>query len=128
MTSKSFILSSIAGTITYFLLGWLFYGMLFTEIYPNEGSTDSVIFIFFGCVFYAILFSYILSRLGNINTFRKGINTGLLLGFLYTLSMNFFMYSSQTLIINNFFIDILVGTLSTGIMSGFIGYVFGKTK
>jgi hypothetical protein len=46
MNIKSFTLSAIAGTIVYFLLGWLFYGTLFTEIYPTSGNEKSLSFIF----------------------------------------------------------------------------------
>jgi hypothetical protein len=128
MNTKSFTLSLIAGTIVYFLLGWLFYGILFTDIYPSEGSTKSLLFVFLGCVFYALLITQILKLTGNIITFKKGLTTGMVLGFIYTLSMNFFMYSSQTLNLEHFIVDVLIGTISTGIMSGIIAFVIGKTN
>jgi len=36
MNNKPFLLSTLAGTIAYFLLGWLFYGILFKDLYPAE--------------------------------------------------------------------------------------------
>ena len=71
MTSKSFILSAIAGTITYFLLGWLFYGILFTVIYPSKGE-NAISFIFIGCFVYAFLYTYIYKQWASISTLKGG--------------------------------------------------------
>jgi hypothetical protein len=127
MTSKSFILSAIAGTITYFLLGWLFYGILFPDIYPNEGQ-NATAFIFIGCFVYAFLFTYIYKHWASVSTLKGGAVAGLTLGFLYSLSMNFFMYSSKVLNLENFIIDLAIGSITAAIMGGVIGYVLGKTK
>jgi len=127
MNIKSFTLSAIAGTIIYFLLGWLFYGTLFPNLYPNEGQ-DSLIFVFGGCLFYALVFALIFNKWANISTFKSGTIAGAYLGALYSISMNFYMYSSSDLNIENFITDVLITTISTGIMCGVIGYIIGKTK
>ena len=61
MNKKSFLLSTLTGTITYFLLGWLFYGILFPDLYPpSEQCQTSLVFIFLGGLFYvSIFFSYL---------------------------------------------------------------------
>lgn len=127
MTSKSFILSAIAGTITYFLLGWLFYGILFTEIYPSKGE-NAISFIFIGCFVYAFLYTYIYKQWASICTLKGGAIAGLILGFLNSLSMNFFMYSSKAFNLEHFFTDLVIGSITAAIMGGVIGYVLGKTK
>ena len=128
MNIKSFTLSAIAGTIVYFLLGWLFYGALFTEIYPTAGDEKSLLFIFIGCLFYALIFSLIFGKWAHISTFKSGTIAGIYLGILYSISMNFFMYSSSDLNVENFITNVLITTVSTAIMCGMIGYVLGKTK
>ena len=127
MTSKSFILSAIAGTITYFLLGWLFYCILFTEIYPSKGE-NAISFIFIGCFVYAFLYTYIYKQWASISTLKGGAIAGLILGFLNSLSMNFFMYSSKAFNLEHFFTDLVIGSITAAIMGGVIGYVLGKTK
>jgi len=127
MNFKSFTLSAIAGTITYYLLGWLFYGTIFTYLYTSEGQ-ESMLFIFLGCLFYALVFSLIFNKWANISTFKGETISGLYLGFLYGASMNFYMYSNRELNIEYLITDVLVTTVSTAVMCGVIGYLVGKTK
>ena len=125
MKTKSFILSILSSTIIYYLLGGLFYGILFTDIYPSEEQT-SPIFILFGCLFYAIFYTSIFSKLINIQSIKSGFIAGLFLGFYNSISMNFFMYSSKTLNIEYFVTDVLIGTLTTAIMTSVITFVLRK--
>lgn len=127
MTSQSFILSAIAGTVIYFLLGGLFYGIIFPDIYPKE-SEESLAFILLGSFAYAFLFTYIFKQWASISSLKEGAVSGLLIGFLFTLSMNFFIYSSKTLNIEYFITDLIIGSVSTAFMGGAIGFVLGKTK
>jgi len=126
MNSKSFLLSSGAGFIVYFLLGWLFYGVFFTDIYPKDGE-DQLAFIILGCLFYAFVYALIFIKWAQVSTFSSGLKTGFIIGLLYAISMNFFMYSSQEFNSNHFVIGILIDSVSTAIMGGVIAFVHGKT-
>lgn len=128
MNNKSFLLSTLAGTIAYFLLGWLFYGILFKDLYPAEQDQGSLFFIFLGCLLYTLIFSFLYHRWGTIRTFGGGAKAALVLGFLYSTSMNFFMASSKGFHVEHFVTDVLVATLSTVLMGGIVGFVMGKTK
>ena len=88
--TKNLLFSGIAGTIVYFLLGWLFYGILFPDL-VNEGESTSLLYIFLGCLFYAFIYAVIFTRWANITNFKTGFNAGLVLGLLYALSWHFFM-------------------------------------
>ena len=127
MNTKSFLLSGIAGTIVCFLLGWLFYGTLFTDVYP-QNDEECMLFIFLGCLFYAFAFALIYNRWANISTFNSGAKAGFLIGLLWTLSMNFFMYSSGTSLDSNFLLLVAIDAVSATIMGGVIGLVITKTK
>jgi hypothetical protein len=125
MNTKSFILSGIAGTIVSFLLGFLFYGYLFTDLYPDESC---MLFILLGCLFYAFTFALIYIRWANISTFNSGAKAGFLIGLLWTLSMNFFMYSSESNLDSNFLLLVAIDAVSAAIMGGVIALVIGKLK
>ncbi len=127
MNNKSFFLSTIAGTIVYFLLGWLFYGILFTDLYPAN-QEESMLFIFLGCLFYVLVFSVIYNRWANISTFKTGAIAGVILGLLYSLSMRFFMASSVGLDTEGLITEAFIAVVSTGIMGGVVGLTIGKTK
>ena len=127
MNTKSFLLSGIAGTIVCFLLGWLFYGILFPDVYP-QNDEECMLFIFLGCLFYAFTFALIFNRWAQISTFSSGIKAGFLLGLLWSLSMSFFMYASKESIDSNFLILIAIDAVSAAIMGGIIALVIGKTK
>ena len=120
MNTKSFILSGIAGTVVSFLLGFLFYGFVFTDLHP-DGSEPCMLFIFLGCLFYAFAFALIYNRWANISTFNSGAKAGFLIGLLWTLSMNFFMYSSGTSLDSNFLLRVAIDAVSAAIMGGVIG-------
>ena len=127
MNTKSFLLSGIAGTVVSFLLGFLFYGFLFTELRPDE-SEPYMLFIFLGCLFYAFAFALIYNRWANISAFNLGAKAGFLIGLLWTLSMNFFMYSSGSSLDSDFLLLVAIDAVSAAIMGGVIAVVIGKTK
>jgi hypothetical protein len=48
--TKNLLFSGIAGTIVYFLLGWLVYRILFPDL-VSEGESTSLLYIFLVCLF-----------------------------------------------------------------------------
>jgi len=122
MNTKSFLLSGILGAIVYFLLGWLFYGVLFTELH---GDSDPCLWmIALGCLFMALLIALIYNRWANISTFSTGLKAGFVIGLFYSLSMCFFMYASKG-IDTDFFITIAIETISIAILGGVVGAASG---
>lgn len=123
MNTKSFFLSGIVGAIVYFLLGLLFYGVLFPEIHETNVE-PCLLMIFLGCLFMSLLVSLIYNRWASITTFSTGLKAGFVIGLLYTLSMNFFMYSSKELD-TNFFILLAIESITLAIVGGVVGYMCG---
>lgn len=124
--NKSLIISTITGTIVYFLLGWLFYGVLFTDLYP---APESMLFIVLGSLFYVLVFSYTYTRWANISTFKTGAIAGLILGLLLSFSMYFFMTASDGVLnLEHFVTEAFVSGVSTAIMGGVVGLTIGKAK
>lgn len=122
---KKIILSSLVGTLVYYLLGWIVYGLL--EISESSGN-ESMVFIFLGCLFYALVFAVIFARWAHISTLKLGFIAGLILGLLYTLSWQFFVTSDGGFDLVPFVKEVLIGTLITAIMASAIAYVSGKIE
>ena len=118
MNITKFLLSTLVGGIVYFLFGWLFYGVLFTNIYPPT-ETERMLFIVLGSFSFAMLLAYIFNKWANINTGLTGAKAGAILGFLIALYMNFFMYSGMEIInYQNMGLDVLLGAV-LGAVTGF---------
>ena len=120
--NKNVLISGIAGTIVYYLLGWLVYGYLFPDMTTGE---ESPLGIFLGCLFYMFIYAVIFVRWAHVTNFKAGFSAGLILGLLYALSWNSFSISGDVDYVN-VIKDILIGSLMTSIGAGTIGYVHGK--
>lgn len=124
--NKSLLYSGVVGTIVYYLLGWLVYGVIFPDL---AGGEQNPLFILLGCLFYAFIFAVMLSRWTSISKFSSGFNAGLILGVLYAVSFYFFKISEGgSFDIQPFLKEIVIGGLMTGITSGAIALVIGKTS
>lgn len=127
MNVKNLLISSVAGSVVYFLLGWLFYGLLFTEIYPASDN-ENMLFVYLGCLTFCILLSYVFLQWAEIRVPQTGAKAGGIIGLLYGAGMNFFIYSSQTPNYTNIFIDILINAMMGAIVGAFIAFVISKLK
>lgn len=122
MKTSNFIAGSVVGAIVYFLLGWVAYGMLFKDLYPQEGN---ILFIFLGCLFYAALLAYVFTKWAHISTLKTGASAGAVIGLLMSLSMNFFMYASREPNYQNIATDVIITIVTSAITGAVIGAVLG---
>ena len=90
--NKNVLILGIAGTIVYYLLGWLVYGYLFPDMTTGE---ESPLGIFLGCLFYMFIYAVIFVRWAHVTNFKAGFRGGLTLGLLYALSWHSFTYSGD---------------------------------
>lgn len=123
--SKKLILSTFAGTIVCFLLGYIFYGLLFQNLYTfNEN--ENLWFVFFGSLFFVMILSYVIVFKLNIISKRFGLKIGATIGGLFNASYNFFMYSDKTPLYDKIFVDIIIGVIIGGLTGVVIAMVNKK--
>ena len=127
MNVKNFVIGGIVGGIVDFLLGWLFYGILFKEVYPQNENMN-LTFIFLGCMTYGFFISYIFTQWAGITNPITGIKAGAIIGLFTSLSMNFFMYSNMEINYQNMAIDVLISILLGAGVGAAIAVVNGKIK
>jgi uncharacterized membrane protein len=125
MKTKNLFVGSVIGTIVYFLLGWLFYGVLFTDIFPSTG-TENMLFIFLGCMFFGILVAYVVVSRSGLTDWISGAKVGAVVGAMYSASMNFYMYASKEPDYNKIVLDFALSILMAGIVGAAIAFVNKK--
>lgn len=125
MNAKKLIVGSIVGTIVYYFLGFLVYGLLFMNLYPQTG-TENMLFIFLGCMFFGILIAYVIAGKLDLKTAMSGASVGAVIGGLYAASSNFFMYSSMEADYGKIITDIAISIVLGAIVGAFVSYVNGK--
>ena len=127
MSTKSFLISSFTGSIVYFLLGWVLYGMLFTDIYPS-GENQDLVLVYLACLSSALLIGYVFAQGTGVSNAMAGLYAGGFVGLLYGMSMNFFMYSSQTPNVTNMITDIALNAVMGAITGAVMAFVGSKIK
>ncbi len=127
MNVKKLIIGGIVGGIVDYLLGGLFYGVLFTNIYP-ETPEMKLEFIFLGCLTFGFFVSYIFSQLASISDAVAGLKAGAVIGFLSGLYMNFFMYSNQPVDYKLILIDLGISVVMGAVVGAVVAFVNGKIK
>ncbi len=133
MDTKKFLIGTVAGGITYFILGYLFYGVLFVEYFEsNLGSatgvfkTDDLIWwsLILGNLAGAGLLAYIFLKWAHISTFMSGLRAGTAIGLLMTLSWDLIGFGTSNILnLSATLMDVVIGTVMTAIAGGAIGAV-----
>lgn len=128
MKTKNFLVAGIVGGIVDFLLGWLFYGIIFVNTFPQpEESSETMLFIFLGCITFGLFVSYIYTQWAQISTAATGAKAGAIIGLFIGLFYNFFnlaMGPETTLELAA--LDVGISVVMTAIIGAVIGLVNGK--
>jgi len=127
MNVKNFLISGIIGGIVDFLLGWVFYGMIFKDLYPQNENTN-LVFIFLGCMTFGLFVAYIFTKWAGITSAITGLQAGAVIGLFTSLSMNFFMYSGMVLNLQNMITDIVITTILGAAVGAAVAFTNGKIK
>jgi len=137
--TKKLLLSALAGGIAYFLLGWLFYGMLFADFFANNAGTASGVYksdeemnllvLFLGNLAWGLLLATILGCWGNVRSVMGGASKGFIIGILMGIGFDFIMYATSNLMtFNAVIVDILICGIMTTIAGAIVGAVLSTIK
>jgi hypothetical protein len=139
MDSKKFLIGTLAGGITLFLLGYLFYGMALADFFVKNSITpagtmksmNAIIWwaLILGNLATGALLTYIFLKLGNISSFGGGVSTGAVIGFLMIAGVDLVRYSTENWLgRKGAAADVLVFTVMSAIAGGVIGMLVGMGK
>ena len=127
MKTKNFLAAGIVAGIVNFLLGWVFYDLLFPDLFPQQGEPNMV-FIGLGCLIFGLLLSYVFTALASITSAKEGLTKGAVFGLLYGVSMNLFMYSSMEPNYQNMAVDVAINVITVAILGAIIAMINGKME
>ena len=134
MNSQRFIVGGIVGGILYFLLGYVFYGLLLKSFFDSNGmavNMDNMVWwaMIVGNLASGFLLAYILSK-ANVSTAGGGAGTGFIVGLLMGLSFDLIMYGIGHGLTEMKAIaaDVAVSAVMSAITGAAVGWVLGMSK
>ncbi len=135
MDAKKLVMASVAGAVTLFVLGGLFYVLLLEDFFTKAAGDAAVAYrqepllwsIFLGELANAVLVTVIFGRWASIKTFMGGVKGGAVIGLLMGLGIALIFYGTTTLgNITSTLADALITVIRYGIAGGVIGWVLGR--
>jgi sensor histidine kinase YesM len=133
MNTKNFLIGGIVGGVLYFLLGYLFYGVLLNQYFKDHAGTATGVdramdqfqwwALILGNVLSGFLLSYVFAKSG-VASLASGLIVGGILGFLMSCSYDLIMYATTNLTSkHNMLADVGTFTVMSAITGAIIGAV-----
>jgi hypothetical protein len=135
MSAKQFSLATLAGGITLFILGYLFYVVVLAGFFAAHAGTATgavreppIIWgIFVAELALAALMTIIYGRWATISTAVGGLKAGAVIGLLYALNFGLVMFATtNTTDLTAVAVDLVVSAVRLGIAGAVIGLILGK--
>jgi hypothetical protein len=137
MNIQKFLIGTVVGGVSLFLLGYLFYGVALADFFSRNTasgamkSMNDIVWwaLILGNLATGALLTYIFLKIGNINSFGSGIRTGAAIGFLMNLGLDLIGYATaNALDRRGAAADVVVGTVMAAIAGGLIAASLGMGK
>ncbi len=135
---KSIGLSTLAGGITLFLLGGLFYAGILAEFFAGQTTAagtavmkdpPNMLGIAVSNLALALMLAIVFYRWANISTFQTGAIAGGVITFLMALSFDIMMLSTADMMTPlAAVVDIVIYTVMGAVAGGVIGLILGRVK
>lgn len=127
MNAKNLIAGGITGGIAYFFLGWIVYGIVLREYFPEPAGEDNLVHIALGSMSYGFLMGWVFQLNEGIKKCVPGIKAGIGIGLFVALHMTFFInMNAPTLDLKMTLIDTLAMLFISAIVGAIVGVINGK--
>ncbi|MBK7409351.1 MAG: hypothetical protein IPJ40_15695 [Saprospirales bacterium] len=104
MKTSKLLMAGVAGGVTYFILGFLLYGLLLMDFFTKNATNDvsrgdGMVWwsLILGNLFVGFLLAYIFGQWASIKNFMGGLMGGAIVGFLFSGAIDFSMYGTSGL-------------------------------
>ena len=132
MDIKRLSAGTVAGGVTYFLLGWVIYKLLLGDFMAANSTLtikdppDFVMMLISQLALAAVL-ALVFTRWAGISTLAGGAQAGAMLGFLMAMNVSFDFYGFSTAFtLNATLLEPVIGAIRGAVAGGMIGVVLGK--
>lgn len=131
------MIAGLVGGITFFLLGYLFYGLLLVDLFKDmSGSAINVekrnmdfASLFLGQLAWGVFLAFVFDQWSKTKSSAGGFKIGALLGLFTGFGMNLTTYATTNMMtLEGALFDVLVWTAICGFSGVVIGTVLGKVK
>jgi len=128
------LVGGLLGGVTFFLLGYLLYGLLFTDAMASCTSCQrpmgeiNFLLLGVGNVFMGLTISYIFSRWVSVSTFMAGVTAGATIGLLMSIGFSSISYATSTVYSTPTCIlyTVIIEVIMWGVVGGVIAYWLGR--
>ncbi|WP_282044138.1 hypothetical protein [Winogradskyella flava] len=130
MKTKTFVVAGLVGGIVDWLLGWLFYGILFVDTFPQpQEGTNAMLFITLGCLAFGFFISYIFNKWAQITTLATGAKAGAVIGlFMGLITICFGMANQAEVDYQRFGLELVISIVMAAVVGAIVGLINGKVK
>jgi hypothetical protein len=137
MSTKRFVLATLAGGIALFVVGGVIYGVLTVSFFKaNEGSavgvmreTPDYVHLFLGQLVYGALLTVVIGKWAGQSGASAGLKMGAVLGALFGFAMNLTIFGvSNIQNITATLVDPFFAMIQLGIGGAVVGAVLAKVR
>jgi hypothetical protein len=135
MTTQKFVLATIVGGVTLFILGGIFYGLLLEDfMVSNSGTATGTmkaeaewLYLALGEFVFAALLTTVIGKWAGTSGAGSGLQVGVVFGLLLGVSLNLtFLGVMNISTPTGAIVDVIVGTIRAGAAGAVIGIVLGR--
>jgi hypothetical protein len=135
--NKKILLSTLAGGIVSFLLGWLIFGFLLAGYYKSNTiqyaglmkDPPDIWAYLVGSFLWAWMFSYVFLNWANALTFARGATAAIIISAPVIISYDLFFFASMNLMNSSvLMVDVTANVVMNALVGGVVGIVLGMNK